>query len=63
MYGNEYGIGGEKHEDVKVRNRQELEAVKRDVPPFLSSMDDYFGREYVSFLKELFPEPSEYEAK
>lgn len=56
LYGNLWGVGGRRTEDVKVYQ------LRQDVPrgPFLSSSDQTFPR-LRAHLERLFPEPSRYE--
>lgn len=63
--GNQNGIGGEQHDDVKLyhptsqmyRDREDL-----DSSPYLSCDDDSFGTLLTKYLMDAFPDPSPYEA-
>ena len=63
VYGNMYGVGGEKHDDVKVHNHVSLDIVGNNPLPYISTNDETFAGVRESLLEKLFPEPSKYEAK
>ena len=66
VYGNLANIGGSEIVDVKTYNnaryRSKSYTYDKDNSPFISTNDDSFAILYDNVLKEMFPEPSQYES-
>ena len=66
LYGNTFAIGGEQINDVKSYKDRRFESRSYDYiagsSPYLSTEDDSFALAYEHVLKDMFPDPSPYEA-
>jgi len=60
-YGNIYGCGGEKHQDVKVHASIDMDTITNNPLPYLSTNDGTFETVLELYLREAFPTPSKYE--
>lgn len=61
FYGNYYNIGGQHMNDVKIYWQEDNRASKMRGRKFISSSDDSFKGYITQYLRELFPEKSQYE--
>lgn len=61
LYANHYWIEWEYMEDCKVNNMQDLMKIKQEIPLLISSNDSFFQKSFILFLKQIFPEKSQYE--
>ncbi len=61
LYANHYWIEWEYMEDCKINNMQDLMKIKQEIPLFISSNDSFFQKSFILFLKQIFPEKSQYE--